>query len=378
MEKKRIDVAVIAAGARSRYVVGNLLRDSERNVHVAAVYDPDRSEMEYFCNQLGLPDTKRCSSAEEAIRCPGVEWVMVFSPNALHKEHILSAFAAGKHVFSEKPLATTIDDCREIYDAHRRSGKLFATGFVLRYAPIYRKAKEILDSKRLGRIMTIEANENIAPAHGGYIVCNWRRHSSVAGPHILEKCCHDLDLINWFCGSLPSMVVSFGKQDFFIPENRPVAERYGQERFLTWRDPHRDTMPFDGDHDLKDNQICMARFRNGILVSFCATMCNIIPERRMLFHCTEGNMVLELYSSTMRYRNLGEEGETVIRFGADGHGGGDDYIMKELYECMCTGSAPKCSGSEGLESAVFALALDQASESASVVDLEPVWRAMDR
>ena len=71
MEKKRIDVAVIAAGARSRYVVGNLLRDSERNVHVAAVYDPDRSEMEYFCGQLGLPDTKRCSSAEEAIRCPG-------------------------------------------------------------------------------------------------------------------------------------------------------------------------------------------------------------------------------------------------------------------------------------------------------------------
>lgn len=72
--------------------------------------------------------------------------MMIFSPNAYHKEHILQAFAAGKHVFTEKPLATSIEDCQEIFEAYQKAGKLFATGFVLRYAPIYRKAYEILNS----------------------------------------------------------------------------------------------------------------------------------------------------------------------------------------------------------------------------------------
>lgn len=150
-------------------------------------------------------------------------------------------------------------------------------------------------------------------------------------------------MINWFCGSLPSQVASFGKREFFVKENQYIGDKYGEDRFLTWRDPHRNTTPFAGDNDLQDNQICIARFRNNILVSFCATMCNIIPERRMLFHCTEGNLILELYSSSIKYRNLADEKETEIKFSADGHGGGDNTIMKELYECMCEGSTPKLS-----------------------------------
>ena len=378
MEKKKINVAVISAGNRSQNVVGQLLKDSGGNVSVTALYDPDRSEMEYFCNKLGLKETRLCATSDEAISDPAVDWVMVFAPNAYHKQYILAAFAAGKHVFSEKPLATSVEDCQEIYLAHQKSGKLFATGFVLRYSPLYRKAKEILDSGRLGRIMTVEANENITPPHGGYIICNWRRHSAISGPHILEKCCHDLDLINWFCGSLPSKVASFGKRDFFTPENRSNGEKYGEERYLTWRDPHRDTTPFSGDHDLQDNQIAIARFRNNILVSFCATMCNIIPERRMLFHCTEGTLIVELYSHSVKYRHLTDEGTTEINLGSDGHGGGDDVIMRELYECMCEGSKPKCSGNEGLESAVFALALDQASRTGEMVDLEKIWKSLGR
>ena len=378
MENKKIQVAVIACGGRSRGVVRRLLRDSQRNVQIAAIYDPDKAAMERYRKDLEIPEAKECASGTEAINTPGVEWVMVFSPNVYHKQYVLEAFAAGKHVFSEKPLATTIADCQEIFDAHQKSGKLFATGFVLRYAPIYRKAKELLESGKLGRIMTIEANENITPSHGGYIVCNWRRYSDVSGPHILEKCCHDLDLINWFCQSLPSKVASFGKQEFFVKENAAIGEKYGEDMFLTWPDPQRQSTPFSGENDMKDNQICIARYRNNILVSFCATMSNSIPERRMVFHCTEGTLSLELYSRILKYATMGDVCEYSINFTGDGHGGGDDYIMKELYETMSTGVLPKCSGSEGLESAVFALALDQAAETSSIVDLEPVWKELNR
>lgn len=375
--EKRFGVAVLGAGNRARYVVKNLLRDSGGAVRVVSAFDPDRTLLDETLRKIwGSSDALAASSAGEAIHAPGVDWVMVFSPNSCHRDHILAAFAAGKDVFAEKPLATTIDACKEISEAQRRSGRVFATGFVLRYAPIYRRAKELLDSGMFGRLLLIEGNENIAPDHGGYIMCNWRRLTKFAGPHILEKCCHDLDLINWFCGSLPSRVASFGGRDFFKPENNRLMEKYGEKTFKSWWDPHAQATPFTDDTDLMDNQVSIAEFRNRIRVTFTATMSNAIPERRLFFACAEGTMKLNLYSNIIRYRRLGDEGVTELNFSGDGHGGGDSYIMKELYETMSRGVPPKCSGAEGLRSAVFALALDQAARNGEIVDLEPVWKAL--
>ena len=379
MSEKKIKVAVIGAGSRARGVVSNLIRDSKENVEIAAAFDPDETvlrETVESWRHTGI--TKLCTSYQEAVATPGVEWVMVFSPNAFHKEHILAAFAAGKHVFSEKPLATSIEDCQAIYEAHRKSGLLFATGFVLRYAPIYRKGKEILDSGKLGRLLDIEGNERITPAHGGYIMCNWRRHTKFAGPHILEKCCHDLDLINWFCGSLPTRVAAVGGRDFFKSENRFLMEKYGAKTFKSWWDPHAAESPFSDDTDLMDSLFSVAEFRNRIRVSFNATMCNAIPERRLFFGCSEGSMKLDLYTGILEYRTLADEGVMRLNISGDGHGGGDDFIMKDLYETMTLGTPPKCSGTEGLLSAVYALALDRAADSGQVVDLEPVWHSLGR
>jgi len=370
-----IHISVIGAGNRARGVVNTLLKDSNREVKIVSVYDPDR-EIAVKSAEAWGESPQICASYQDAIAAPGVEWVMVFSPNAFHKEHILAAFAAGKHVFSEKPLATTIADCQAIYLAAQECGKLFATGFVLRYSPLYRKAKEILASGKLGRILSIDANENIAPAHGGYIMRNWRRHTKLAGPHILEKCCHDLDLINYFCDSLPVKVASFGGRNLFTAANSGLFQKYGEKMYNTWDDPHAIASPFSDDNDLMDNQVGIAEYRNQIRVMFQATMSNAIPERRMYFSCTEGNLIVELYQSTLRYRQLADEGETVIDFGTDGHGGGDGFIMKELFATMTTGALPKCSGREGLNSAVFALALDQAARTGAVVDLTAVWQSL--
>lgn len=374
---KQFGVAVLGTGNRARYVVKNLLRDSGGAVRVVSAFDPDRELLKETLGKIWeTPDALAAASAEEAIHAPGVDWVMVFSPNSCHRDHILAAFAAGKDVFSEKPLATTIEACKEISDAQKRSGRVFATGFVLRYAPMYRRAKELLDSGRFGRLLLIEGNENIAPDHGGYIMCNWRRLTKFAGPHILEKCCHDLDLINWFCNSLPSRVAAFGGRDFFKPENNFLMEKYGEKTFKSWWDPHTEKTPFTDDTDLMDNMVSIAEFRNRIRVTFTATMSNAIPERRLSFACTEGTMKLDLYSNLLRYRHLGDEGVTELNFSGDGHGGGDSYIMKELYETMSKGVPPKCSGQEGLRSAVFALALDRAAQTGELVDLEPIWDSL--
>ena len=378
MEKK-IKIAVLGCGDRSRKVVGHLLEDSERQVEIAAIYDPDASEMKFVKETWESPDTVECTDFKAAVDYPGVQWVMVFSPNAFHHDQILYAFEAGKNVFSEKPIGTTLDDCVDIYNAYKTSGKIFATGFVLRYAPLYRKAKELLDSGKFGRIISINGDENVTPHHGGYIMANWRRDSSMAGPHILEKCCHDLDLINWFCQSKATRAASFGGRNFFTPENECIHEKYGHGVFAKFRDPHALPSPFTSGSDLMDNQVSIFEYRNGVRVQFQCTMSNVIPTRSMYFSCTEGTIELNLYDRFIRYRTLGSDEEQTLSFkSADGHGGGDSYIMKELFATMTAGAPPKCSGDEGLESAVLALAIDQAARTGKVVDLEPVWKKLGR
>lgn len=376
---RKVKIAILGCGRRCRKAVGILLNDSNRNVEIAAVYDPDLAEVEFAKNHWETPDVAVCASVQEAVNYPGVEWVMVFSPNAFHHDQILAAFNAGKNVFSEKPIGTTIEDCISIYNAYKKSDKLFATGFVLRYSPIYRKVKELLDSGKFGKLLSICAEENIPPYHGGYIMANWRRNTSISGPHILEKCCHDLDLINWYCNSIATRAASFGGRDFYIPENDGMIQKYGKDTFGKWRDPHAESSPFTSDKDLMDNQVAIFEYRNHIRVQFQATMCNAMPSRRMYFSCTEGTIMLELYNREIRYRFVGSDEENVIQFkSADGHGGGDNFIMKELYHTMLTGSEPKCSGNEGLESAILALAIDEAAKSGTIVDLEPVWKRLNR
>ena len=376
---KKLGIAIIGCGIRSKWVVHELVKAAGDKIELLSAYDPDSANFDSAREQWGDHEPVYCNSSKEAIATPGVDWVMVFSPNAMHKEHILAAFKAGKHVFSEKPIGTTIEDCVDIYDAYKASGKLFATGFVLRYAPIYRKVKEMLDSGKFGKILSINADENVAPYHGGYIMMNWRRNSAISGPHILEKCCHDLDLINWFCDSKATKVASFGGRNFFTPENEVLHEKYGHAVFSKWRDPHAVPSPFTSDKDLMDNQVAIFEYRNGIRVQFQCTMSNAMPTRRMYFSCTEGTISVELYNREIKYRFLGDDEEHLITFmSADGHGGGDAYIMKELFETMTKGVPPKCSGDEGLESAVLALAIDRAARERGIVDLEPVWKKLGR
>ncbi len=376
-----IKVGVIGCGGRA-YLLKSLFE--RKDVILKSVFDPAEIRMTEFAEGMGHPTAHHCKDYSEITKDPEISWVLVFSPNSFHKEHIIAAFESGKNVFSEKPLATKIEDCQAIFDAHQKSGKLFATGFVLRYAPLYMKVKEILDSGVVGQILSIDANENISSHHGSYIMANWRRHSKLAGSHLLEKCCHDLDLLNWFTASIPSKTASFGGRDLFLPENKhlenELKDSQGRSAYspAQWRNFGMADSAFDSDKDIIDNQVTIFQYRNNIRVTFQCTLANAIPERRMYFSCSKGTLIAELYSGTIKMRRLGDDAIKLYDISGDGHGGGDPKIMDSLYDSMKNGTAPKCSGNEGIHSTVAALAADLSMTSGQIVDLEPIWKKLNR
>jgi len=375
-----IKYAVIGCGQRINGLIEELT--DKEDVELIGGWDPSTNNVQQILDQRNNGKGKIYQSYEELVCDPQIDWILVGSPNVFHKEHIIAAFENGKHVFSEKPLATSIEDCLKINESHKKCGKLFATGFTLRYATIYRKTKEILSSGKLGKIISANACENILPEHGSYIMKNWRRKRELSGPHILEKCVHDLDLINWFTDSVPQKVAAFGGNDMFIPANNHIYEKESAV-FDNW--PHDNVTdrydedennPFLSEKTIEDNVVSIMEYSNGIRVQFQATMSNTIPERRMYFHCTGGTLIVELYTGTLQYKAVGDEAVQLLNLTGGGHGDGDFHIMKELHDSMINGTVPVCGGDEGLLSAVVGITIDKARTEGEIIDLSDVWESL--
>lgn len=357
-------VAVIGCGARVVQLM-DLIADIP-GIRIKGGYDPVQKHVDRLPGSSGKP--MRYSNYREIVADEEVDWVIVGSPNAWHKEHIIAAFDRGKHVFAEKPLATTVEDCLNIYQKSLENDVLFATGFTLRYSTIYRRAKELIKKGVIGRIVAIDANENISPSHGAYIMRNWRRHKELSGPHILEKCVHDLDLLNWFIDSVPTRVAAFGGNNVFCPENASLYDELSQE-FDNWEGVTLEN-PFLTEKSIEDNVVALMEYPSGVRVQFMATMGNAIPERRMYISGTKGTIVLELYSGRLEWRVLGQgEKPKVEIYAGGGHGDGDRFLTRSLADSILKGEKPICSGREGLQSAVVALAIDEARKTETIVDL---------
>lgn len=375
--RKVCNYAVIGAGLRIKDVLENVVPFAP-GIALKWVCDPQPQRRKKLIDLFGSSETKEADDYQQVLQDDSVEWVFIGTPNNLHCEHIIAALRAGKHVFAEKPLATSIEDAIKIRKTHDECpGQILATGFVLRYSKLYQKIKELLDDGYIGKLLTVSANENITPAHGGHIMTCWRRHSEISGSHILEKCCHDIDLINWFVQSVPMRVASFGGLDYFTPEHSDDLNRFVDEEtqtpiFLSLDIPARDCQdPFMSAKSIVDNQVTIFEYANNVRVSFETTLCNAIPERRMRFNGTHGTIIAEAYSNRLECRRIDESETNVYQFDSgNGHAGGDVYIGQQIADCMLNDAEPLCNVTEGLLSTIASLAAEQARIKKEVVLLE--------
>jgi len=372
-----IPIGLIGTGGRLRGIVRHIC-ELEPRVRIVAAHDPLEHSRTALRKQLGY-DYRIAESEESLVNDPSLEWVLIGSWNAQHARHAIAALEAGKNVFCEKPLATTLEDCLAIRDAAERSGKLFVFGLVLRYSPHYQRLHEIVASGAIGRILSFEFNETLGFNHGGYIFGNWRRKREYAGTHLLEKCCHDLDLANWITGSLPVKAASFGGRDFFLPENAGRVEKIGpgpngETAYSSWPDPQH-TDPFGGDTDLFDNQVAILQYANGIRGTFHTNANTAIYERRFYLCGTEGTIRADLITGHIECCRIGwnAEKEVIDTKNAGGHGGGDEVMAEALARTLVHGGTPLTSIGHGLRSAIAAFGIDQAADEGRVVDLAPLW-----
>ncbi len=381
-EGRPIVLSAAGCGSRLRGVVENLLKFLPGPV-IIRVFDHNPESIA-AARRDWKAEVISCESWEEALDAPEVEWALVGSWNAAHRTHVEAAFAAGKHVFAEKPLATTLEDCLAIRDAWEASGNMFFFGLVLRYAPLYKKIFERSRIDHIGNLVSFEFNETLRFNHGGYIHGNWRRDRNISGTHLLEKCCHDIDIAQWLVGSVPVRVASFGGLNFFVPENRWIAERMGRDEhgrlaYQTWPDTARKD-PFDGTQGIVDNQVAILEYANGVRATFHTNCNGGLHERRVYLLGAEGALRADASTGWIENERMGfpstyDKTHVDITDGSDGgHAGGDAVMGRRLAGSILRGEEPAASMHEALLSAVTCLGIDLAMDEGRVVDMRPLWR----
>ena len=188
-----VGVALVGAGNLARWVhLPNLKRTP--GVRLRAIQSGSGSRAKSYALRFG---SEYCTSDyEEILGNPDVQVVVIVSRNQHHADQALAALRAGKHVFVEKPMALTEDECRNIYQAVRDSGKQLTVGFNRRYAPSYVRLKEQLKKRTAPAVLNCRIN---SPGISGSY---WMADPAIGGA-ILGEACHFVDLMYWLLDSEP-------------------------------------------------------------------------------------------------------------------------------------------------------------------------------
>ncbi len=202
-----LNVALIGCGFIGRYhsyALRNLTRLGLLDARYAAVCDRDEARARSFAEAAGVPWIT--SNPSEVIDSPEVGVVYICVPTAGHKELVLRAAERGKHIFCEKPLATTLADVEEMVAAVRTAGVKAAVGLILRHSPVLTVLKCLAGDPTLGRLMVaVLRDDQFFPILGHY-GSDWRKDQRLVGSGtLLEHSIHDVDILRWFCGDVRSV-----------------------------------------------------------------------------------------------------------------------------------------------------------------------------
>jgi myo-inositol 2-dehydrogenase / D-chiro-inositol 1-dehydrogenase len=197
-----VTVGIIGAGYIGTVHAKNLMADARvRLLGVVDVVTQKAEELARLVNGRTFPNAESLFDA-------GVEAVYVCTPNTLHTEAVLAALRRNVHVFSEKPMATTLHEARQILDAAGTSRGFYQIGHNRRFAPVYKFAKQ----KILEGFSPTSAN--VKMNRGELQQPPWVADMRVTGGFLYESTVHLLDMMRWLMGDIVE-VECRGRANFY-------------------------------------------------------------------------------------------------------------------------------------------------------------------
>ncbi len=378
---KPIEIVIIGLGSRGLDNYAHCLEKHPEQARIVAVADNDPEKVEIAAKRYHIPP-ERCFDSGEALLAQGKlgDAAIIATPDACHYTEAMTALELGYHLLLEKPVARTVQECRSIAELAEQKGLHVAVCHVLRYTVFYQTLKKLIDEGRVGEVVSVEAIERVAYWHQAhsFVRGNWH-HKERSTPMILQKCCHDLDIILWLLGSHCDRVSSFGSLKHFTAANKPAGapERcvdgcphgdtclYNAERFYLdsfrklgddWpvnvlcpepteekilralRETDYGRCVYQMDNNVVDHQIVSMRMENGATATL--TMCAFTATggRNIRIMGTMGEIEGNMEKNVIRFRPFGQPEEVIdvkkLTDDFSGHAGGDVRMVEDFLNLL--------------------------------------------
>ena len=424
MKKKIFTIAIIGCGSRGIDSYGNLFNSAKERWNIVSLCDINEKQLSIAKEKMGVADNCFISE-DEFFEKKRADLLVVATQDRDHTRMCLKGLQLGYDILLEKPISPIKEELDALIEAQKKYGGKVMVCHVLRYSPVFRKIKEVLDSQKLGRLIGVESLEQVGFWHQAhsYVRGNWRKEEDTS-PMLMAKCCHDLDLLQYYIGSKCKQVYSVGDLTFFNEENKPdgAAERcqdckynqsciYSAENLYVGRwkaqGSPNDAWPFNVvdrsfpiteeslrkayettpygrcvfscDNNVVDYQSVVMTFENGVHATHTMTAYTEWSGRKMTFHCTHGSIEFDEANHQLRIFTFGKELEEYdprelikeLRSKTKffGHGGSELVMLDELYNILCGDDNSRTTLENSVESHLIAIAAEESRKQGRIINI---------
>jgi predicted dehydrogenase len=412
-----IEALMLGAGNRGNFAYGPYAFQHPEEIIFTAIAEPDPERRARFADAHDISVERQFASWEDALALPQLAHAAINC--TMDKTHVPSTLAllnAGYDVLLEKPMATTARECAELVRVAEERGRLLQICHVLRFTDFFAALRDIVQSGRLGRIVTIDHRENVSFWHmsHSYVRGNWRREDEAA-PMILAKCCHDMDILVWTLGKRARKIGAFGSLSHYRKENAPVnaplrcTEGCPIETACAWYAPRLygaiegtqamgdfmvtalgetgspqaryeklKTSPYGRcvyhcDNDVVDHHVALIDFEDDVSCTFTMHGHSHYESRTMRWDGTHATLEGEFYytqPSVIRVHDHGGKTEAFYFDDGSNHGGGDIGIVRDFVRALNGQPSPqRTSARVSLESHLMCFAAEDARKKGEVVEM---------
>lgn len=387
-KNSRLRIAIVGAGLRGEYMA--TLVKAQPNTEIVAIADAIPQKAEWLAKKLELTGARVCRSAEEVLAKVTLDAGMVFTPDGQHAEVAIPLLKAGKRVFCEKPLEITVEKCRALIRADEKAGGKTFVGFNLRHAPFYATVKRCIESGKIGRVLTIQADEFYDG--GRTYFRRWNGVRAESGGLWITKASHDFDLLVWLTGARPLEVFAHAAKTYYVAKRgagkqcRACAiaghcpDRAPQAPYELLRiNEENGGRPYDlclynTPSDTFDHGIAQVRFEHDILATYTCNVVAGFSDRRLRIAGTRATLDGHLDGKTVTLLRRDPSGieEIPLVDSSGGHGGADPIMVGRFLEFARTGGKPACAPREAAVPVYVGLAATRSGDEGRPIPVKHV------
>jgi predicted dehydrogenase len=197
-QEEKVRIGLIGTGWIGRHHGLNVIANP--HAELTAVFNPTEAKARALLASAEVSAVV-CKRYEDLIRRDDVDAVVIASPNAVHAEQAVAAAESGKHIYLEKPMAITLEDCHRVAKAVTKAGVKCDMGYHRRLSPLSQYARTLIAQGKLGDLVLVES-DYFHHVPGDWDIWEWASKRAVAGTPIHGGTGHNIDLLRSFCGEV--------------------------------------------------------------------------------------------------------------------------------------------------------------------------------